>query len=100
LAKGEIFQHCVSLAKAFPALGTPTMAARHYGQFPEEFFEDLSKDQVFSLDIAALSEHNRREAEAMEKARKEGKTEKKYSMREARAKAMGYLKKKDEAQEA
>jgi hypothetical protein len=89
LGRSEIFQHYVSLCKAFPGLGTPTQAAHHYKHFPQEFLEGLTEEDSFSLDIMALSEHNRREKEEMDKA-KEPKKEKKYTMKQslARAKAI------------
>lgn len=96
MAKSDIFQSYVSLCKAFPGLGTPTQAARHYGHFPAEFLDGLTKDQTFQLDVSALNEHQRREKEEMDKA-KEPKKEKKLTMKQAAARAKEIQAKRDVA---
>jgi hypothetical protein len=52
-------------------LGTPTQALRHYCQCGT-FLDSLSGTDRMILDMACLSEYNRREAEAYEKQKKDG----------------------------
>ena len=60
-----------TLALKFPRLGTPTEAAKHYGLLSDEFLDNLTGPGRFMLDLACLSEVNRRDNERQEKTRKD-----------------------------
>ena len=53
-------------------LGTPTQAARdYYHFFHPDFWDSLSGEDLFNIDMGCLSEYNRLEAEEYEKQKKD-----------------------------
>jgi hypothetical protein len=59
------------LCKAFPTLGTPTQAFKHYNLFSDHL-DGLTGEELMQLDMACLSEYNLREKEAYDKQKKDG----------------------------
>jgi len=54
-------------------LGTPTQAARdYYHFFHPDWWDSLTGEDLFQIDMGCLSEYNRLEAEEYEKQRKDG----------------------------
>ena len=63
----------------FPRLGSPTQAAiEHYNLFHPDFAASLSGEDRLLIDLECLSEYNKMEIEAQNKARKDSEFSKSY----------------------